>query len=299
VRVLITGSGGQVGQHLVRRRPHTVETIALTRADCDIANGAAVLSAVREFTPDAIINAAAYTDVDGAESNAAVAFSSNSTGAANIAAAARENGARLLHISTDYVFDGRASTPYQVSAEPSPRSVYGSSKLAGEIEIIKSGAAGTIVRTGWIYSECNRNFLLTILGLMRGGRPVRVVTDQVGTPTSASDLADFLWRVVEQAPDTRLLHWANAGVASWYDFAVAIRDLASERGLISPNSKIEPVLTEEYYAGLPAPARARKHAERPAYSVLDSSEARRLFGPARHWRAALADSLDRLAASAS
>jgi dTDP-4-dehydrorhamnose reductase len=296
MKVLITGSGGQVGHELLRQRPGTVEVYALSHADCDITDAAAVSAKVSEFRPNAIINASAFTDVDGAESNADAAFSSNRDGAANLAAAAKAGGAQLIHISTDYVFDGSASTPYAVNADPAPLSVYGASKLAGEREVLQSGAAAMIVRSGWIYSDFSRNFLLTMLRLLRAAKPVRVVSDQIGTPTSAADLADFLWRVLQHPPAARLLHWSNRGIASWYDFAVAIGELARQRGMIDGDARIEPVSTGEYYAALSQASPGRTFAERPRYSVLDCRDTWNIFGEPRHWRDALAETLDRIQA---
>ena len=243
----------------------------------------AVTTAVNEFRPEAIINAAAYTDVDRAESNPQEAFAANRDGAKNIATASSAVGARLIHISTDYVFDGKRSTPYPPSASPNPINQYGASKLAGELEVLRAGTNVTIVRTSWVYAETGRNFLTRILGLLSAENAIRVVTDQSGTPTAASDLAQMLWVCARDQPRPGILHWTNAGVASWYDFAVAIRELAEEHGLVDIRNTIVPISSAEY------PAKAR----RPAYSVLDASIAWKSFGTPRHWREALAETVNR------
>ena len=286
MRALITGSGGQVAHQLQLTKPAGATILALTRAQCDIGDRPAVVAAVDSFAPDVIINAAAYTNVDGAESDKESAFRINRDGAANVAHAAGRARARLVHISTDYVFDGHQSTPYSPSARPAPLGVYGASKLAGEEAVLSSDVAVTVVRTGWVFAETGRNFVRTILRLLDSGKPLAVVSDQVGTPTYARDLAAFLWKCAELPPAEKLLHWANSGIASWYDLAVASQELARERGITDSETVIKPVRTADYHTA----------AQRPAYSVLDSSLAWNTYGVARHWRSALASTLDNLAA---
>jgi dTDP-4-dehydrorhamnose reductase len=286
VRALITGCGGQVGRQLEMTKPPGATILALTRAQCDIGDRPAVVAAVQGFGPDVIINAAAYTNVDGAESDRESAFRINSEGAANVAHAADQARARVVHISTDYVFDGHQSTPYSTSSRPAPLGVYGASKLAGEEAVLSSAASVTVVRTGWVYAEAGRNFVRTILRLLDAGKPLTVVSDQVGTPTYAHDLAVFLWKCAESPPKEKLLHWTNAGIASWYDLAVAIQELARERGITDSEIEIKPVRSDDYHTA----------AQRPAYSVLDSFLAWNTYGVARHWRSALASTLDKLPA---
>jgi dTDP-4-dehydrorhamnose reductase len=261
---------------------------APTHAECDITIAKAVEKTIEDFRPDVIINAAAYTNVDGAESDREGAFAVNATGAGNLARGAREQGCRLIHISTDYVFDGSQRTPYSPTAPTAPLGVYGASKLAGEQEVVASGAVANIVRTAWIYAEHGRNFLRAILRQLEAGNDLRVVNDQVGTPTSAFDFAAFLWKCAANPPRQQILHWTNSGTGTWYDFAVSIQELAAARGLVGRGSKIFPVPASEY------PTRA----QRPSYSVLDCSLAWEIWGPARDWRIALAETLDRLARDA-
>jgi dTDP-4-dehydrorhamnose reductase len=266
-RVLLVGAAGQVGTVCARSVPAHVELRALARTDLDITDAARVMSAVDDFRPDLVINCAAYNAVDQAESDEATAHRVNASGPANLAAAlARRPGARLLHLSTDYVFDGRASVPYAVDAPAAPLSVYGQSKLAGERAVLAAlGARATIVRTAWVYSSTGSNFLRTMLRLMAKG-PVRVVADQVGAPTAAGPLAEILWRFAAEQSGG-VFHWSDAGAVSRYEFVVAIAEEAVAAGVLS-KPEITPVPSHEF------PAVAR----RPRYSVLDSSRTARRLG---------------------
>jgi dTDP-4-dehydrorhamnose reductase len=281
-RVLITGSGGQLGRALVASAPKGVRILALSREECDISDFVAVGDAFQTFKPTAVINAAAYTAVDRAETEKERAFAVNAVGPANLARAAESHGVRLVHISTDYVFDGSQSQPYPTDAAPCPINVYGSSKAAGEISITESGADALIVRSAWLYSSTGKNFLTTILGRLQSGGALRVVADQVGTPTSVSQLAKVLWWCVSSAGINGIRHWTNAGMASWYDFAVSIQDIALASGLVRKRVPIVPIPAHEY----PTPAR------RPAYSVLDSTALWNEHGVADHWRSALSETME-------
>jgi dTDP-4-dehydrorhamnose reductase len=283
-RILITGSGGQLGRALVASAPWAVRILAPTREECDISDPVRVSDVFQSFRPTAVINAAAYTAVDRAETDRDRAFAVNSVGPANLARAAESHGARLVHISTDYVFDGDRSQPYPTDAPPCPINVYGSSKAAGEASIIESGADALIVRTAWLYSSGGKNFLTTILGRLQAGGTLRVIADQVGTPTSVRQLAKVLWWCVSSAGITGIRHWTNAGVASWYDFAVSIHDLALTSGLVQQPIRIVPIPAHEY----PTPAR------RPAYSVLDSTSLWSEHGVADHWRTALSETMEEI-----
>ncbi|MBP6381367.1 MAG: dTDP-4-dehydrorhamnose reductase [Pseudomonadales bacterium] len=285
MKVLVTGANGQVGWELARRVPAGVTLDATDRTLLDIAAddaGACVLAR----RPDVIINAAAYTAVDRAESEAALAHRVNAQGAGAVARAARELGARLVHVSTDFVFDGSASRPYAPDCTPAPRGAYGASKLAGERRVLEESAgSAVIVRTAWVYSAHGGNFVKTMLRLMRERERVAVVADQVGTPTWAGLLAGALWELALRPDVGGILHWTDLGVASWYDFAVAIQEEALARGLLQRAVPVEPIRTEDY----PTPAC------RPAYSVLDKSATlAALAAPRLHWRAALREMLDDL-----
>lgn len=262
-RVLITGASGQLGQALVRSAPTSILK-AVTRAELEIGDTDAVNQCIAAFKPDVVINAAAYTAVDKAESEGALAQRVNTIGARNLAdAVSMLQSARMIHVSTDFVFDGAASVPYTTDALAKPLGVYGHTKYQGEHEVHKVlGDRALIVRTAWVYASIGKNFLLTMLRLMKERGEVRVVTDQVGSPTSANSLAKILWQCVARNDLYGIYHWTDAGVASWYDFAVAIAEEAVEIGILRAVPKIVPIATSQY----PTPAK------RPSYSVLDKSK---------------------------
>jgi dTDP-4-dehydrorhamnose reductase len=274
-KVLITGAAGQVGRALLDSVPADFEAIACTHADLDIGVGESVRDCVGRHRPAVIINAAAYTAVDKAESEPDAARRINAEGPGHLAAAARECGARLIHISTDFVFDGAASLPYRPDAATHPLSVYGRTKRDGERAALEAlPQQSTIVRTAWVYAATGANFVRTMLRIMRANGAARVVADQVGTPTAARPLAETLWRIAAN-PDIRgIHHWTDAGVASWYDFAAAIAEEGAELGLLPPEVAVTPIATSDY----PTPAR------RPAYSVLDKSSLAPYGISPIHWR---------------
>jgi dTDP-4-dehydrorhamnose reductase len=279
-KVLLVGAGGQLARELVETAPEGVALDARDIAALDITDASAVARAVDEARPAVILNAAAYTAVDQAEREPELADLVNHRAVANLARAASACGARLVQVSTDYVFDGRSAEPYEIDAPTNPVSVYGRTKRDGELAALSAPDA-LVVRTAWVYAAHSRNFVATMLRLMHERDEVRVVSDQFGTPTSARGLAAAIWALV--ACDARgILHWTDAGSASWYDFAVAIRDeavaLGSER---LRATRVTPIRTVDF----PTPAR------RPAMSVLAKDATWRLVGPGRHWREALRDEL--------
>ena len=279
MKVIITGAGGQLGRALLKTIPAGSNVIGLARTQLDIGDAQAVMTAVQSARPDLIISAGAYTAVDKAESEPQAAERANSAGPRHLALAARDTGARLVHISTDFVFDGLASRPYRTDAATNPQSTYGRTKRAGEEAVLQVLPDRSVVlRTAWVYAAEGSNFLRTMLRLMGSKGHVRVVADQVGTPTAASSLAEVIWALASLTEVSGIHHWTDLGVASWYDFAVAIAEEAAAIGLLPGTVRVDPIATEEY----PTPAR------RPAYSVLDK---RSLSGvvpvPARHWRANL------------
>jgi dTDP-4-dehydrorhamnose reductase len=261
MRVLITGASGQVGRSLLASAPPDVELRALSHAELDIGDAGAVRLAVAAFKPALIINAAAYTAVDKAESEPDLAGAINSQGPRHLAQAAQAlPGCRMLHISTDYVFDGSAAKPYRPSDPTNPLSVYGRSKLLGEQSVHELlGERAVILRTAWVYAAQGKNFLLTMLRLMRERGAVRVVADQLGTPTTADTIARALWALAQRADIHGILHWTDAGEATWCDFAVAIAEEAHAAGLLSGEVQVTPITTADY----PTPA------HRPANSRLD------------------------------
>jgi dTDP-4-dehydrorhamnose reductase len=272
VKVVVTGAGGQLGRELARAAPPGITVSLLPSAGCDIADAAAVMRMTDLERPDVIINAAAYTAVDKAESDAAQAERVNAQGPANLAAA---GAGRMLHLSTDFVFDGNGGRPWRTDDPPGPLSVYGRTKLAGEAPVLALGSRGMVLRTSWVYSKFGNNFVRTMLKLMSTRPALRVVADQVGAPTWARGLALALWRAVERPAVQGLHHWRDAGAASWYDFAVAIAEEATAAGLLKQPVEIAPIATHEY----PTPAR------RPSYSVLDcGSTWQQLDMTPPHWR---------------
>jgi len=261
---------------------------ALKHAELYIADEAAVEEVMRTLQPQLIINTAAFTRVDAAEVRPEAAERVNATGPAVLAAACRASGAWLLHVSTDYVFDGTHPRPYAPSAERHPLNVYGRTKLAGERAVQAAlGAGSTLVRTSWLYSGGHRNFLTTMLHRLAAPGELRVVADQVGAPTAVSGLARVLWALAERRAGG-IFHWCDSGVASWYDFAVAIAEESRALQLLHTPAVVIPISSAEY----PLPA------ARPPYSLLDKSGTEQLLGVrAAHWRVALRETLGGLAAA--
>jgi len=288
MRLLLLGAGGQVGRAVVKAAPAGHEVVAKSRSALDITDQGAVDSVCAQTRADWIVNAAGYTAVDLAEDHAEEATAINETAVAVLARAAARAGSRLLHLSTDFVFDGSSGRAYLPSAGTNPLSVYGLSKLGGEIELQRSGGTGIVLRTAWVYAAAGRNFVLTMLKLMREREQVKVVGDQIGTPTWAGGLAPAIWGLMEAQAPAGIYHWTDLGVASWYDFAVAIQEEALARGLLARAASIVPIATAEY------PTRAK----RPAFSVLDTASSReRIAAAAVHWRQNLRKMLDELSAS--
>ena len=281
MKVVITGAGGQLGQALQASAPAEAGVVALDRAGLDIGDGDAVAAMVAANTPDLVINAAAYTAVDRAESDADAAWRINATGPGLLAGAAAARGARFIHVSTDFVFDGAGGVPYRPDQATAPLGVYGASKRAGEEAVQAAHPRALIVRTAWVYGATGHNFVRTMLRLMAERDEVRVVADQIGTPTYADGLARALW-ALDAAGASGIHHWTDSGAASWYDFAVAIQEEALALGLLGRAVPVIPIATSDY----PTPAR------RPFYSVLDKASAVALVGaPAPHWRVHLRDML--------
>jgi len=275
-RVLVTGADGMLGSEVLRAFEGGSDVVGVDVADFDVRDRAATADAVRHLAPDAIINCAAYTDVDGAESQREAAFEVNATGAGSVARAAATVGAYVVHMSTDYVFDGSLDRAYVESDEPHPLGVYGESKLAGEIEVAASGAEFLIVRTAWLYGHNGGNFVETMLGLAALHDTLRVVDDQRGCPTNAGDLAAVL-RDLESRRPTGIVHASNSGNCTWYGFA---REILARAGL--RDVKLVPVKTSEFER--PAP--------RPARSVLSLARLVDLLGwEPRPWEEALAEYL--------
>lgn len=286
MKVAVIGKNGQLAWELARSQPQKWEVAVWGSAELTVIDAQAVAAKLVSFQPQVVINCAAYTAVDKAESDAINAYAINEKGVRNLALACRQVGARLLHVSTDFVFDGRQSIPYKSGDEPNPLGVYGASKLAGEKQLQQLLPDDSIiVRTSWVYSANGNNFVKTILRLLKEKPQLNIVADQVGSPTWAKNLALWLWAVAEKRDVKGIFHWSDAGVASWYDFAVAIQELALEKGLLDIAKPIHPIPAESY----PTPAR------RPHYSVMDKRSAQSVSGiQAEHWRKYLSLMLDEL-----
>lgn len=268
MRIVVTGAGGMLGQDVVRAgRDCGHEVVGLARAELDVADAAAVASAVRDATPDAVVNCAAWTDVDGAEADPEGAHAVNATGAGNVARAAAAAGARLVHVSTDYVFDGEKRSPYVESDPTGPRSAYGASKLAGERAVAAvPDLSHAIVRSSWLFGVGGRNFVATMMALGAERDEVAVVADQIGCPTFTVHLALGLLELARPDGGEGVFHMAGAGHCSWHDFAVEIFRRA---GI---DCRVLPCTTEQ----MPRPAR------RPACSVLATE--RRALPPLPPWQ---------------
>jgi dTDP-4-dehydrorhamnose reductase len=246
------------------------EAVGLSRDALDVTSVDAVSAAIERARPDAVVQCAAYTKVDHAESHEALAFAVNAEATANVAHACRTLGARLLYPSTDYVFDGSAVVPYPPDAPVAPINAYGRSKLAGEVAAREAGDA-LIVRTSWLYGPGGRNFVDTILARARAGAPLRVVNDQRGAPTATPDLARMMVLLLERDAPAGTYHATNAGETTWHGLACAALEIAGVE------AQIEPCGSGEFITA----------ARRPIYSVLDCAGTYDVTGPAPHWREAL------------
>jgi dTDP-4-dehydrorhamnose reductase len=275
MKVLITGAGGQVGRALLHTAPSWVTVIACAHRQLDIADERSIAICIRQHAPDVIVNAAAYTAVDRAESERDLARRINADGPGHLAAAARDTGARFIHLSTDFVFDGASSKPYKPDAATNPLSVYGTTKRDGEEAVLSTYAERSLIlRTAWVYAAEGHNFVRTMLRVMHANGSARVVADQIGAPTSARSIAETIWWLIEVPEANGIHHWTDAGVASWYDVAVAIAEEASALGMLPEAAAVSPITTSEYAT----PAR------RPAYSVLDTTSLTSLGIAPTHWR---------------
>lgn len=262
MRILVIGASGQVARELLCAAPPAGAIVtAAGRPQLDLTQRSSIDRTLDAAAPDLIINAAAWTDVERAESESDAAFAVNALGAGDLALAARSIGARLIHISTDFVFDGRLGRPYAEEDAPAPLNAYGRSKLAGERAVLDSGADAKIVRVAWVYSPHGRNFVSTMLRLARSGREeIGVVDDQRGTPTSAADIAAGLFALAARWPDDRLLHLASPASASWADFADAI--FAASRAVGGPHARVRRITSADYGGKVERPVDSRLSSQR-------------------------------------
>lgn len=279
MKIVITGARGQLGLTLQKYlSADKYELVPLTHSDLDISDENAVNQVLTDIQPDAIVNTAAYTAVDAAEEDDLTARAANASGPKNLARWAAKNKVYLIHISTDFVFSGTSSRPYKPDDQMDPLSIYGRTKLEGELHSRYLAPNNCLVlRTSWVYSEFGKNFVLTMLRLMAEKESLNVVADQIGSPSSTWELARCIQTCLDKKP-VGILHWTDAGVASWYDFAVAIQDEALAAGLLSKSIPVHAIQTVQY----PTPAK------RPSYSVLDKTVTiETLQCEPVHWRHAL------------
>ena len=286
MKVVITGKGGQLAWELEQLAPQAYEIISVGINELDITNESLVSEFIANTKPDLVINAAAYTAVDKAEEDVETAYAVNELGTKYLAEACKKINARILHVSTDFVFDGTSTTPYETDSIPNPINAYGASKLAGDLCLQKIlPETSVIVRTAWVYSVNGNNFVKSMLRLMQEKPQLGIIYDQVGTPTWAKGLAQWLWAIAIKPEVTGIYHWTDAGIASWYDFAIAIQELGIEKGLLKGATPVLPIPTSAY----PTPAK------RPAFSVIDKSSAEEASGlKTTHWRKQLSEMMDEL-----
>ena len=293
--ILLTGCLGQLGSTIqlhwgASQLAASHELLAVDIDQLDLTDAEDVTAYLNQLKPAVIINAAAYTNVDGAETDEELAYAVNAEAVSCLVSWCAANPCRLIQVSTDFVFDGAQRDPYKPDAAPAPLSVYGASKLAGENEILERlPQAGIIVRTSWLYSEFGGNFVKTMLRIMADKRELKVVNDQIGSPTSAHTLTQFLFELIQSETSSGMYHWTDGGEISWFDFAEAIYVQGKLAGLLANDVTILPIPSAEY----PTPA------TRPYYSVLDRSSSLALTGSEpQGWQSALQYVISSLAQSA-
>ena len=293
MKVLITGSQGQLGKELLKNIPHDIEVIAADRKTFNLLD----LKDCREFIfdnkPDWIINAAAYTAVDLAEDEEEKAILINGEAPTEIANALKKTGGKLLQISTDFVFDGKSSSPYKVDDEPNPINIYGKSKLLGENgikNILQDNNQYIILRTSWVMGSEGNNFTKTMLRLLKIKEKVSVVYDQIGCMTSSKYLSNICWLIIQKditknINNQKIFHWTDAGVSSWFDIATEIGDLSCKLNLLKNPAKVLPISSDNF------PTRAK----RPNFSLLDCSITKEILNiENKYWRYSLLEILQEL-----
>ncbi|MEI7178173.1 dTDP-4-dehydrorhamnose reductase [Pectobacterium carotovorum] len=274
MKILLTGANGQLGRCFQDRLPAEWEILATDTAELDITDLEHVEQTVKQFKPDAIVNAAAYTAVDKAESEPELAEKINVIGPENLAIVASKQGIRLVHVSTDYVFDGNATEPYREDSATNPLSVYGKTKLAGEQAVAKASSEAIIVRTAWVFSEYGNNFVKTMLRLAKERDTLSIVNDQRGCPTYAGDLAQAIISLLEKNAEGGIYHYCGDKEVSWYEFAQAIFSAAVQKALLSKAPTLIPITTTQYSTP----------AHRPTYSILASEKIKALGIALSDWK---------------
>lgn len=282
MKILLLGANGQLGKTLIQTKPEKINLISLSKNELNFLNVNNCLEIIDEISPDIIINAVAYTNVDKAESESEIAQKINAHTPYEIASNFKKLGSKFVHISTDFVFDGSKSQPYKTNEKVNPLSQYGKSKALGEKLLLKLDHT-KIIRTSWLYSPFGRNFCLTMLNLLekffQEKKTLKVIYDQISCPTSSYTLSNLCWKLIKTPGrfnnDDKIIHWSDAGVASWYDFAVAIGEIALQKKLISGIPDIYPIKSQDF----------QSIATRPNFSLLDSEQACKSFNMKRnHWK---------------
>ncbi|WP_426369749.1 dTDP-4-dehydrorhamnose reductase [Pseudocolwellia sp. HL-MZ7] len=282
MKILIIGKSGQLANELLVEKPQHYEVLTLGRNDVDISDLIALDKMVSDYQPAVIINSSAYTAVDKAESDIEAAYAINHIAVENLVAVAKKYSAKLVHVSTDFVFNGENTTPYKIDDITSPTSVYGASKRAGELTITdKYPENSSIIRTSWLYSTFGNNFVKTMLKLMEEKEELGIVDDQIGSPTSAKGLAKFIWALIAQPKADLIYHWCDSGSTNWYDFALAIQEEGLKQGLLSKRIPIKGIPSSSY----PTPAK------RPKYSVLDCISSQKILA-STDWQEQLSNFMD-------
>ncbi len=282
MKILLLGANGQLGKTLIQTKPEKINLISLTKNKLNFLNVKDCLKIINEISPDIILNAVAYTNVDKAESESELAQKINAHTPFEIASNIKKLGSKFVHISTDFVFDGSKSHPYKTNEKVNPLSQYGKSKALGERLLLKLDNT-QIIRTSWLYSPFGRNFCLTMLNLLekffQEKKPIKVVYDQISCPTSTYTLSNLCWKLIKTQGgfnnDNKIIHWTDAGVASWYDFAVAIGEIALQKKIISGIPDIYPIKSKDFPS----------IATRPKFSLLDTEQACKSLNIKRnHWK---------------
>ncbi|GKW13274.1 NAD(P)-dependent oxidoreductase [Pectobacterium carotovorum subsp. carotovorum] len=277
MKILLTGANGQLGRCFQDRLPVGWKILATDSSELDITDLAHVEQAVKDFQPDAIVNAAAYTAVDKAESEPELAEKINTTGPENLAVVASKQGIRLVHVSTDYVFDGNATEPYNEDSATNPLSVYGKTKLAGEQAVTQAAPEAIIVRTAWVFSEYGNNFVKTMLRLAKERDALSIVADQRGCPTYAGDLAQAIISLLEKNAKGGIYHYCGDEEVSWYEFAEEIFKFAERKSIAAKIPTLKPITTEQY----PTPA------QRPVFSILSCEKIKKMNIHLSGWKKSL------------
>lgn len=298
MKVLITGSQGQLGRALIQFKPKYTQIYAMNRSNFDMLDIPSCLKIIKSINPDWIINCGAYTNVDLAESDRDTAMRVNFHAPKAFAEEIKRLGGKFLQISTDYVFDGKKEikTPYQTNEKRSPLGIYGLSKTYAEEaieEIFQDSYQAVILRTSWLVGPVGKNFVITILNLILKNKEIKVVNDQIGSPTSTFSLADICWKIIYlkqykfifNQKSNRILHWQDNGETNWYEIALTISNLSKEIGLLKSNTKIIPITTSEFPSIV----------KRPSYSVLDTKLTKSLLKyEGRYWKITLKEVLEKI-----